>query len=184
MRPKPYIEKRSLSCNALEGREHPQALLELGNVATVLHDRGQFKESEKLQREVLEIRRRTLGPDHPETALAMFNIADQLHSEGRNAEAATLFKETAELQRRVLGPTHADTLDTFYMLACMLAEEHKPDEALAVLRDAVEHGLPLSHEDMNMETDKELNSLRGDPRFAAIVAEAREHAAARQKTNQ
>jgi len=165
------------------GREHPQALLELGNLATVVHDRGQFKEAEKLHREVFEIRRRTLGPDHPDTALAMFNIADQLHSEGRNVEAAALFRETAELQSRVLGPTHADTLDSFYMLACMLAEEHKPDEALAVLRDAVEHGLPPSHEDMNMETDKELNSLRGDPRFAAIVAEAREHAAARQKTN-
>ena len=166
------------------GREHPQALLELGNLATVVHDRGQFKEAEKLHREVFAIRRRTLGPDHPDTALAMFNIADQLHSEGRNAEAASLFRETAELQSRVLGPTHADTLDSFYMLACMLAEEHKPDEALAVLRDAVEHGLLPSHEDMNMETDKELNSLRGDPRFAAIMAEAREHAATRQKTNQ
>jgi eukaryotic-like serine/threonine-protein kinase len=166
------------------GREHPQALLELGNLATVVHDRGQFKEAEKLHREVFAIRRRTLGPDHPDTALAMFNIADQLHSEGRNAEAATLFRETAELQSRVLGPTHADTLDSFYMLACMLAEEDKPDEALAVLRDTVEHGLLPSHEDMNMETDKELNSLHGDPRFAAIVAEAREHAATRQKTNQ
>ena len=168
----------------VEGREHRDALLYLGNLATVLHDRGQFKEAEKLHREVFAIRRRTLGPDHPDTALAMFNIADQLHSEGRNAEAAALFRETAELQRRVLGPTHADTLDSFYMLACMLAEEHKLDEALAVLRDAVEHGLPPSREDMNMETDKELKSLRGDPRFAAIVAEAREHAAARQKTNQ
>jgi hypothetical protein len=66
----------------------------------------------------------------------------------------------------------------------MLAAEHKSDEALAVLRDAVEHGLRPSHDDMNMETDKELESLRRDSRFAAIVAQAREHAATRQKTNQ
>jgi eukaryotic-like serine/threonine-protein kinase len=163
------------------GAEHPGTLLEMGNLATVYHDRGQYKEAEKLQREVLSIRLRTLGPDHPNTALAMFNIADELHSQRRNKESAALFRQTAELQRRTLGPTHSDTLDSFYMLACVLAADHERDEAIAVLRDAVEHGLPLAHEDMNIETDKDLNSLRSDPRFTAIVADARKYTETRQK---
>jgi hypothetical protein len=130
-----------------------------------------------LQREVLAIRRHTLGPDHPDTALAMFNIADVLHHEGRNAESAALFRETADIQRHVLGPTHSDTLDTLYSLACVLATDHKSDEALAVLRNAVENGFPPSNEHVKIESDEELKSLRRDPRFAAIVVEAQTRAA-------
>jgi eukaryotic-like serine/threonine-protein kinase len=158
------------------GAEHPGTLMEMGNLGTVFQDRKQYGEAEKVEREVLAIRRRTLGPDHPDTALAMFNVADALHHEGRNTESAALFRETADIQRRVLGPTHSDTLDTLYALAGVLATDHKPDEALAVLRNAVENGFPPSSEHLNIESDEELKSLRRDPRFAAIVAEAQKHA--------
>ncbi|MBZ5687441.1 MAG: serine/threonine-protein kinase [Acidobacteriia bacterium] len=159
------------------GPEHPGTLMEMGNLGTIFQDRKQYSEAEKVEREVLTIRRRTLGADHPDTALAMFNIADALHHEGRNAESAALFRETADIQRRVLGPTHSDTLDTLYNLACALATDHKPGEALAVLRQAVENGFPPPNEHLKIESDEELKSLHGDPRFAAIVAEAQERAA-------
>jgi len=159
------------------GPEHPGTVMELGNLGTVFQDRKQYKEAEKVERQVLAIRLRTLGADHPNTALAMFNVADALHHEGRNTESAALFRETADIQRRVLGPTHSDTLDTLYSLACVLATDHKPDEALAVLRQAVENGFPPSNENVNFESDEELKLLHGDPRFAALVAEAQERAA-------
>ena len=165
------------------GPDHRGTLLEMGNLATVYDDQGQYQEAEKLQREVYAVRLRTLGPNHPDVALAMYNIANELHNQGRNVESAALFRETAELQRRTLGATHSDTLDSFYMLARVLAVDHKRDEALAVLQDAVEHGLRLSHEDMSIESDKDLISLHGDPRFEAIVKLARKRAETSQKAN-
>ena len=154
------------------GPEHPGTVMEMGNLGTVFQDRKQYGEAEKVARQVLAIRRRTLGADHPNTALAMFNVADALHHEGRNAESAALFRETADIQSRVLGPTHSDTLDTLYGLACVLATDHKPSEAFTVLRQAVENGFPPPNEHVNIESDEELKSLHGDPRFAAIVAQA------------
>jgi len=65
--------------------------------------------------------------------------------------------------RRVLGPTHADTLDSFYMRACWRrsTSQTKASPSCATPSNTV----PPFHEDMKMETDKELNSLRGAPRF-------------------
>jgi eukaryotic-like serine/threonine-protein kinase len=159
------------------GAEHPGTLMEMGNLGTIFQDRKQYSEAERVEREVLAIRRRTLGTDHPDTALAMFNVADALHHEGRNAESAALYRETAEIQRRVLGPAHSDTLDTLYSLACVLASDHKPGEALAVLGEAVENGFPPANEHLDIQSDEELKALHGDPRFAAIVAEAQLHSA-------
>jgi hypothetical protein len=62
------------------------------------------------------------------------------------------------------------------------AHDGQVEQALSLLRQAVDHGLtPLSG--LSMETDSLLNSLHGDPRFAALVAHAKERAAAAQKAD-
>jgi eukaryotic-like serine/threonine-protein kinase len=164
------------------GPEYHGTLTFMGNLATVLGERGKYSEAEEMLRAVLAIQRRTLGFDNPDTTLTMFNLADILHRERREADSTALFRETADIQRRTQGPTHPDTLDSLYMLACVLAVDHKPDEAMAVLRDAVENGLPPSTPNLNIESDEDLKSLHKDPRFAAIVAEARRRSAT-QKSN-
>jgi hypothetical protein len=55
------------------------------------------------------------------------------------------------------------------------------EDVLSLLGQAVDHGLPPLN-DLNMESDPLLTSLHGDPRFAALVAHAKERAAA-QKAN-
>jgi serine/threonine protein kinase len=164
------------------GPEYPGTLTFMGNLATLFQEQGKYREAEEMLRAVRAIQRRTLGLDNPNTTLTMFNLAAVLHSERRDADSAALFRETADIQRRTLGPTHSDTLDSLYMLACVLAVDHKPDEAMAVLRDAVENGLPPSTPNLNIESDEDLKSLHKDPRFAAIVAEARRRSAT-QKSN-
>jgi hypothetical protein len=47
------------------------------------------------------------------------------------------------------------------------------------LRQAVDHGLP-SIDALAMENEPDLKSLHGDPRFDALVAHAKERAAAAQ----
>jgi hypothetical protein len=52
------------------------------------------------------------------------------------------------------------------------------DKAIARLGDAVQHGLRSN--DSQIQTDDQLKSLRGDPRFDAIVADVHRRASASQ----
>ena len=65
-------------------------------------------------------------------------------------------------------------------LASILALSGKRDEALSVMREAVDHGLPPGG-NLQIEDDPDFKALHGDPRFDALVAHAKERAAAAQK---
>jgi serine/threonine protein kinase len=164
------------------GSEHPDTLQSMNNLAAVLTNEGHYAEAEKLDRETLDIKRRVLGPENPHTLEAMNNLATAVIGEGRYAEAEKLFLETRDIQRRVLGPESADTAISTYNLGCIAARRGRRDEALSLLREAVDHGLypPAA---LGMDKDTDLKSLHGDPRFAALVAHAKERAAATQKPN-
>jgi hypothetical protein len=64
-----------------------------------------------------------------------------------------------------------------YSLAAAEARQGRREEALSLLSDAIGHGLPPDLA-RGMETDANLASLRADPRFAALVADARKTASA------
>lgn len=68
------------------------------------------------------------------------------------------------------------------MLASLEARQGHRREALCLLRESLEHGLP-SWQANDTATDPDLQSLRGDPRFNAILAYAKEHSAIVQKRN-
>jgi eukaryotic-like serine/threonine-protein kinase len=166
----------------IQGPEHPQTVRSLNDLANVLDDEGQYAEAEKLDQAALEIRRRVLGPEHPDTVYSMNALANVLNGQGRYDEAEKLFQETLDIRRRVLGPEHPDTAVATYNLGCVAAHRGRRDEALSLLRDAVDHGLP-PYLTLRMEKDSDLKPLHGDPRFAALVAHAKERAAAAQAPN-
>ncbi|MBZ5504723.1 MAG: serine/threonine-protein kinase [Acidobacteriia bacterium] len=181
-----YIEAEALQRNALEiqrrvlGTEHPDTLASMNNLAWTVDMQGRYAEAEKLQREALDAQRRILGPEHPNTLKSMDNLAGSLQRQGRFAEAEKLERAAYEARGRVLGPEHPDTAIAKYNLACMEARQGKREEALELLRQAIDHGLARGM-DLSMEKDSDLNSLRGDPRFEALVVHARELAAAKTK---
>jgi hypothetical protein len=82
-----------------------------------------------------------------------------------------------DILRQVLGPENPEAALSTDNLACILALEGKRDEALSLLREAVDHGLP-PYADLYIGEDPDLQSLHGDPRFNALVAHAKERAAA------
>jgi non-specific serine/threonine protein kinase/serine/threonine-protein kinase len=164
------------------GPDHPDTLALMDGYATTLAEEHRHDEAEKLLRETLSIRRRVLGPDHRDTLMSMNNLANMLFLEGRYAEAETFERETLNLQRRVLGPDHPDTAMSTYNLGGIALHKGKPDEALSLLREAVDHGLAPNIA-LYMEKDPDLQSLHVNPRFAALVAHAKERAAAAQRPN-
>jgi hypothetical protein len=58
-----------------------------------------------------------------------------------------------------------------------MAVEGRREEAISFLSESVDHGLDSSTAS-NMEKDTDLKSLHGDPRFALLVAHAKESATA------
>jgi len=162
------------------GPEDPHTLWSMNNLAIVVGNEGRYAEAEQLYRETLDIQRRILGPEHPDTLKSMANLADDLNHQGRYAEAEKLNRETWDIQRRVLGPEHPSTAISTYNMACIRVREGHLDEALLLLQEAVDHGLAPGF-DLAIENDPDLKSLHGDPRFATLVADAKERAAAAQK---
>jgi len=160
------VERRVL------GPKHPLTLSAMNNLVNTLNKEGRWAEAEKVGRNTLQIRQRVLGPEHRSTLMSMENLAYSLMGEGHLSDAEKLQRNTIEIQRRVLGPEHPDTGDAMYTLAVIEEHEGKRDEALKTLRDAIEHGLP-PEEGLDMETDPDLKSLHGDPRFAALVAQTK-----------
>ena len=63
-----------------------------------------------------------------------------------------------------------------YDLACILALQGRRDEAFSQLRQSMEHGMLLKTL-AGIPSDSDLQSLHSDPRFDAVVAEAKKRLA-------
>jgi serine/threonine protein kinase/tetratricopeptide (TPR) repeat protein len=162
------------------GPEDPETLQVMDNVAVAVSNQGRYGEAEKMQREALAAERRVLGSEHPATMFTMGNLADTLSEEGRLDEAEKLELEAIDLERRVLGAENPDVARSVYNLACIKARQGRRDEAFAFLSQSIDHNLPAGTM-MGIAKDEDLKSLRGDPRFDAIVLKAKELAASSPK---
>ena len=159
------------------GPEHPDTLRTRSNLAIDLRDEQKFAEAEKLTRETLAIQQRVLGPEHTNTVATMDTLLNCLGDEKKYSEAEKLTRQILDIKKRIFGPDDSSTSDARYALAMLLAVQGHTDEAISFLREAVDHGLrPASL--LDIEKSDTLKSLHNDPRFAAIVADAKQRAAA------
>jgi eukaryotic-like serine/threonine-protein kinase len=174
-----YAQAEALGVQTLEirkrvlGPEHPHTLHDMNNLALVYSNEGKNAQAEALDVQTLEIRKRVLGPEHSDTLLSMSNLATTYVREGKYALAEALFTQTFEIQKRVLGPENPLTAVTVYNLGGVAARQADKDKAIALLSQSVDHGL-LPWVDLEIEKDTDLISLHGDPRFAALVAHAKQ----------
>jgi tetratricopeptide (TPR) repeat protein len=108
------------------------------NLALTVSQQGRRAEAEELRREVLEIRRRVLGPEHPNTLTSMNNLTFSISNQGRYAEAEKLRREVLEISRRVLGPEHPKTITYMNSLAFSISKQGRYAEAEKLRREVLE----------------------------------------------
>ncbi|KAI0798783.1 P-loop containing nucleoside triphosphate hydrolase protein [Xylaria sp. FL0064] len=90
---------------------HMQTALELqDSCAEELAKRGDYDETDKIYRRVVETKEKVLGPEHPDTLTTLYCFADMLDKRGDCEEAEQIYQQVLEVLRRVLGNDHPHTL--------------------------------------------------------------------------
>ncbi len=163
------------------GPEAHYTVVTMDNLAMMLGEDGRPAEAEKLEQQALAIHLRTDGSENYATIICMINLGDSQRDLRQDEEAKKTFRQALEIEERIFRPDQPETASTRYDLASVLVRDGQSQEAIQLLRQAVDHGLPRQA-DLDLENDPLFNSLHNDPRFAAIVLEARERAATAQNT--
>jgi eukaryotic-like serine/threonine-protein kinase len=162
----------------VDGPDHPDTLVTMLNLGNAELYQGKTGQSEKLHAQAFETAKRVLGPDHPRTLTAMVALGNDYMEEGKYNAAEALDLQALEIAKRVQGPEDVVTAMIKYNMACLKAHLGDKSGAIALLADAVDHGF-LPGDDLGIETDADFASLRGDPRFTALVAHAKQVASSK-----
>ncbi|KAJ7610079.1 hypothetical protein FB45DRAFT_336013 [Roridomyces roridus] len=101
----------------LLGKDHPDTLTAMANLAFTYWQLGRYQEAEKLDLSVLEQRQKLLSDDHPETVTAMANLAATYRKLGQYQEAEKLQLSVLKQRQKLLGDDHPDTLTGMANLA-------------------------------------------------------------------
>jgi tetratricopeptide (TPR) repeat protein len=123
----PHVSYVLLS-NVVAGDEEKRIAL-VWRFGMCLYTDGRYNEAEALFIEVMERRKRVLGPEHPSTLTSIANLASTYRKQGRWKEAEDLFVQVIETRKRVLGPEHPDTLTSMGNLALTYRKQGRWKEA-------------------------------------------------------
>ena len=116
------------------GKEHPDTLFTMNNLASLRYDQGHYQEAETLSLQTLEVGKRVLGAEHPETLVSTNNLANIYLRQGRYQEAETLRLEQLAIDQRVRGDEHPSTLASMTNLAILYYSLGRYDESEALHR--------------------------------------------------
>ena len=172
-----YAEAEELDAKVLEiGRRlqgpEDRTLDTMDDLADVYRLEGKYAQAEALYSQTLDIQRRVLGADNPATFSAGEQMAITLSYDKQFARAEALMQEIIQKASRSGEP--AVLSGAWYNFACAAAVAGHTNAAMDYLRKADD----LGYTDIaNMAKDKDLKSLRKDPRFSALIAKAKQPAA-------
>ncbi|PKQ69769.1 CHAT domain [Raineya orbicola] len=105
-------------------------------MAALYKDQGRYAEAEKLFKEALAIRAKTLSKEHPDYAQSCHNLASLYKDQGRYAEAETLYKEAHSIYAKTLGKEHPDYANSCNSLALLYHYQGRYAEAEPLYKEA------------------------------------------------
>ncbi|KAL4789255.1 P-loop containing nucleoside triphosphate hydrolase protein [Aspergillus venezuelensis] len=134
------------------GREHPDTMDSMANLASTYRNQGRWNEAEELQVQVMETSKTgrwseaeklevqvmetlktVLGDKHPNTLNSMANLASTYQHQGRWNEAEKLELQVMETSKTALGAEHPDTLSSMNSLAHTWHSQQRIHDALALM---------------------------------------------------
>jgi len=99
---------------------------------------GDYAKAEKLLKEAIKIRGKSLGKDHPDYAASLNNLAEVYNSEGDYKKAERLYKEALEITRKSLGNDHPDYATSLNNLAGVYSSVGDYEKAERLYKEALE----------------------------------------------
>ena len=112
--------------------------IQMARFALVFYENGYWNDAEKLEVDVMELRKRILGAEHPDTLTSMSNLAETYRHQGRWNETEKLQVDVMELRKRLFGAEHPDTLSSMANLAATYRQQGRWNEAEKLEVDVME----------------------------------------------
>jgi tetratricopeptide (TPR) repeat protein len=144
---RPLYERALAIDQKLFGREHPNTLVSLNNLALLLRDQGNLADARPLFERALEIREKALGAEHPSVAQSLNNLALVLSSQDDLCGARSLLERAVAIGEKTLGPAHPVTAPHLNNLANLLAAQGD----FASARPLFEHALAIFEKALDPE---------------------------------
>jgi tetratricopeptide (TPR) repeat protein len=111
---------------------------------------GQYSASEMTHREVLALRKKSLGDEHIDTFSSINQLGISLSKQGRYQEAELTHRQTLPVREKLFGNKHPGTLSNMSNLALVLGYRGKYEEAESMYRQTLtthENVLGIEHPD-------------------------------------
>jgi tetratricopeptide (TPR) repeat protein len=149
------------------GDQHFLTISTRAAIAEILIGEGDYSGAEKGFRDVIEVDRKALGETHPSAISHTDELGIALAHQHKDKEATKVLNDALHLAEK--SKQNKVIADAWYNLAAGAAIEGHREEPLEMLKKAFEHG----YVDVEAaRADDDLESLRGDSRFEAILAGA------------
>ncbi|RDW85279.1 hypothetical protein BP6252_02869 [Coleophoma cylindrospora] len=111
------------------GKEHPDTLNSISNLALTYSDQGQYQKAEQLGVEVLKKRKGVLGEEHPDTLTSISNLVSIYTYQGQYDKAEKLGEEVIKKRTKLLGEKHPNTLTSISNLVSIYLNQGQYDKA-------------------------------------------------------
>jgi non-specific serine/threonine protein kinase/serine/threonine-protein kinase len=151
------------------GPDHPDLIWTLGPYALILANRGDLEGARTTLDRTLRIAERAHGSKHLGVVRTLELFGFHHYQQGEYDEALRWYRRAFDIRKQIFGAKHPSGGWNLYDQACLLALGGDREGAVATLHEALEAGW-ANH---RIFEDDDLDSLKGDPGFEAILSEVR-----------
>jgi non-specific serine/threonine protein kinase/serine/threonine-protein kinase len=164
-----YLERAVTIVERALGDNHPDLVWNLWYYGLTLQNLGDVEEALVILERAERIAQTSHGPKHIDFALSLEIIGLHHYKNESWDDALEYYRRAQEVRENIFGEGHAALGWNLYDQACILALSGDGDGAITTLRHALDVGW-LNH---RIIEDDDFDTLKGDPEFAAILAEVR-----------
>jgi eukaryotic-like serine/threonine-protein kinase len=134
----PYYKEAVEISRKLYPEGHPSSLPALSNLATIASLQGRYGEAVELNRSLIGIKARLIGPESVQVAIGYGNLGVVLAEMGDYPQAEIAFRKALELFESLFGRNHPHVANGMRNLGRILQIQGHPAEARRLLGEAAE----------------------------------------------